>query len=193
MQTGRVRFVLALAGALTASAALTSCATLDEKQCTSVDWRQLGEDNGAHGQPSDFVERHVDACSRYNLPVDRTSWREGWEVGIRRYCTPQNGLNEGRAGHSYAGSCPPEVAFGFEDAYRAGKAVHDAEQDRPRIEGELDALRDKRDASKDEKERGELDRQVRQKEDDLRAALNRQHFAERDYDRYIYEHQLNGY
>jgi len=189
MQSG-MGVAVRLAAVVIGLAALSSCATLNEDECSSVDWNALGQKNGAEGRPASFVQRHEKACSRYKLPVNQSAWQQGWETGIRQYCTPENGLSQGRAGHAYAGSCPTDIAFGFEDAYRVGKDVYDAEQERQRLENEIDSLRGRRDDEEDRDERRELERRIRDTRDRMHDAERRERFAQRRYDRYVFEHQL---
>ena len=129
---------------------LSACATLNESECETVNWSDLGRSDGAAGQSSSYVQRHREACEKYSLPVDERAWRTGWEDGIRRYCTPENGLSAGRDGRSYANSCPADAAPGFESAYRVGKRVHDARSEYDRLKSELEQLYDNlEDAAKD--------------------------------------------
>lgn len=189
---GLVRFGLR-AGVLAAGLlALNACATLNEDQCRDVSWQQLGYDDGQAGRHSSHVDLHRQACQRYNITVDATQWRDGWESGIRRYCTPQNGLNEGRAGRSYANSCPAEVRAGFEDAYRVAKAVHDARAAVERENREMDDLLRKLREAKDRDQINRLQTEISVKRDSVRNAEFRLRDAERNYDFYVYETRVRG-
>jgi len=172
--------------------ALGSCATLNEDQCREVSWEQLGYDDGQAGRNSSHVDLHRQACQRYDISVNASEWREGWESGIRQFCTPQNGLNEGRAGRSYANSCPADVRAGFEDAYRVAKAVHDARAASQRQNRELDALLEKLREEEDRDEMRKLQTEISVKRDAVRNAEFRLRDAEREYDFYIYETGLRG-
>lgn len=172
--------------------ALSSCATLNEDQCREVSWEQLGYDDGQAGRHSSHVDLHRQACQRYNITVNASEWRQGWDSGIRQFCTPQNGLNEGRAGRSYANSCPADVRAGFEDAYRVAKAVHDARTAAERQNRELDDLLRKLRETEDRDEMRKLQTEISVKRDAVRNAEFRLRDAERNYDFYIYETGLRG-
>ncbi|MGY6707413.1 MAG: DUF2799 domain-containing protein [Rhizobiaceae bacterium] len=172
--------------------ALGSCATLNEDQCREVSWEQLGYDDGQAGRHSSHVDLHRQACQRYNISVNTSEWREGWESGIRQYCTPQNGLNEGRAGRSYANSCPADVRADFEDAYRVAKAVHDARNAVDRQNRELDDLMRKLREEEDRDEMRKLQTEISVKRDAVRSAERRLRDAERNYDFYVYETGVRG-
>jgi hypothetical protein len=172
---------------------LSACATLNESECETVNWSDLGRSDGAAGQSSSYVQRHREACEKYSLPVDERAWRTSWEDGIRRYCTPENGLSAGRDGRSYANSCPADAAPGFESAYRVGKRVHDARSEYDRLKSELEQLYDDlEDAAKDE-DRRKIRNRISLKESDLFFAEGRVRDAERLYDRYLYEEAARRY
>ncbi|CAN0653354.1 DUF2799 domain-containing protein [Nitratireductor aquimarinus] len=176
-----------LVAGLVAVLSLSACATLNETQCETVNWSDLGRSDGAAGRSTSYIQRHREACVKYNLPVDENAWRSGWEDGIRRYCTPENGLSVGREGGSYANSCPARIAPGFENAYRVGKRVHDAQSDYDRLKSDLERLYDDlEDAAKGE-ERRKVRNRISLKESELFLAEGRLRDAQRLYDRYLYE------
>lgn len=162
---------------------LSACQTLNEAECETSNWRDLGERNGKQGKTSSFISQHEKACERFGIPVDGTAWRAGWEVGIRDYCTPENGLRVGRKGNSYSQSCPSELEAGFLRSYTVGKRVYDAKSQRDRLQREVDSLtRDVTDAS-DETERSRLQSDLIVKQNDLILAQQRLSDAEREADR----------
>ena len=106
--------------------ALSACATLNEDECRTVDWQQLGDIDGSQGYPSTRIAQHSKACEKHGLPVNVAAYNQGWKVAIARYCTAKNGFDLGRRGATYRGSCPSEFAAAFESAYRPAKNLHDA-------------------------------------------------------------------
>lgn len=183
---GRGLSRILLAGACAAILiAATSCATLDEKECQTVDWRALGQQDGMNGRPSSFIDQHREACARHKLPVQEAPWREGWAVGIRLYCTPQNGLQVGQAGSHYAGSCPADQSAGFETAYLVGKRVFEARQAFSRAQADLNASMEKRLKAATDAERQALDTEILLRQSAVFAAQTQQISAEAAYDRYL--------
>lgn len=165
---------------------LTACATLNEAECQTSNWRDLGQRNGQQGKASSFIVEHEKACARYGIPVDGTAWRAGWEVGIREYCTPRNGLQVGREGKSYAQSCPADMAPAFLRTYAAGKRVYDAKSERDHIRTSIDDLtRSVADAA-DETERSRLQTQLILKQNELFLAQQRLTDAELEAERLEY-------
>lgn len=172
------------AAILIALGALTSCATLNESECQTADWRALGSTDGAAGRPAGHIARHHEACARFSLPVDEQSWRAGWDEGIRAYCTPANALSEGRRGRNYANSCPAALAPAFEDAYRVARRAHDAEEEARGLRAEIDTLIRRRALARDRDEARHIGLAISLRRSALFSAETRQWSTERDYQRY---------
>ncbi|MEX3008165.1 DUF2799 domain-containing protein [Hoeflea sp. TYP-13] len=166
---------------------LSACATLNEAECQTANWRDLGQRDGQQGRASSYIVEHEKACARYGTPVDGQSWRAGWEVGIRQFCSPQNGLQVGREGKYYAQSCPADVAPGFLRTYAVGKRVYDARTERDRIRSDIDDLNRSVTDAKDDQERSRLQTQLILKQNELYLAQQRLTDAELEADRLTYQ------
>lgn len=187
----RVGVSLKLAAMAAVLPLLATCATLDREQCASVDWRRLGESDGAAGRHPSHVEAHRRSCAEHKLPIDETSWRMGWERGITFYCTPQNGLSVGLEGGYYADSCPADLSADFTGAYRVAKRLHDARSSRDQYERELRDLEARWRRESDREKRAALDREIDDKRRWLRGAEQRVREAQRDYEIYVLTNRLS--
>lgn len=167
---------LVFAGAL---AALSGCASMSPEECRTADWHEKGVRDGLHGEPRAYIEEHREACGKVGIVPNAALWERGRSEGIRQYCTPENGLNEGRRGASYQNSCPPELEGAFLDRYRAGRRAHEAEQRVERLSNEQRNKEYELDRAKDEKDRERLRRQIRDLDFRLRNARNDLYYEER--------------
>lgn len=165
---------------------LGSCATLNEEECMTANWFELGRQDGSAGRHVSHIDAHRRACEKHKLPVDPQQWQVGWEEGIRLYCTPDNGLLQGREGRSYASSCPPDLKTGFETAYYVAKRVHDARQSRDRLQTEISSVERQLREERDRDKRRSLHDRIDTLRGDLRDAERRLWEAESDYDRYVF-------
>lgn len=177
----RILGVVALV--IAAALALSNCQTLNESQCQVSDWRLLGSTDGAAGRSQTHVARHQEACAKYGIAVDIAAWQTGWDEGIRRYCTPRNGLDVGMRGSSYANSCPGDVAVSFREAYDLGRAVWQARTERDRLEREIETAIEGL-ANVKGKDRSAAQIQIELKRSQLFSAQNRLNDAERAVDFY---------
>lgn len=105
---------------------IASCNTMSKEECRVADWAVVGDTDGAAGHdPQTRFADHVRSCSKSGAVPDQTRWYEGYQAGIKRYCTPLNGASTGEAGRAYHNVCPPELATDFMRGYSLGKRVHD--------------------------------------------------------------------
>lgn len=140
-----------------AAIGLGSCATMSAEQCLAGDWVGQGFSDGAAGYAMSRLGEHAEACVKHGVVPDDAAYRAGWNDGVLRYCTIDNGFRVGAQGGSYAGVCPAGIERDFVIAYEDGRVVHLAEQAvseaRSRIDSNayrLEELDDKIDAKQRE-------------------------------------------
>ena len=140
--------------ALLAIVVLPGCATLSESQCAANDWQTVGYSDGVSGQDSSRLLKHQNACMRHGVTPDRTAYMAGWEEGVVRYCTPDNGFQQGQRGSGYRNVCPSDLEPGFHEGYLAGRELYLAQAEITRMQRSIvskskqleDVERDLRDA-----------------------------------------------
>lgn len=143
---GRLAAIATLTMAL---CGLYGCATLDESECRSVDWYQLGLKDGSDGYTATRLGDHREACAEYGLNVGATEWRRGYDTGLDNYCTVDNGYAVGRRGMYYGHVCPAEVERAFVSAYELGKETYDVEQEISDLDRRIDSLETRLSRSED--------------------------------------------
>lgn len=182
-----MRIIIALA----VITVLPACATLTEEECRTVDWTALGAKDGENGFRQSRIGDHLKACMDHGLPVNQEAYLRGWWQGIPRYCTAQNGYEQGVEGKRYRNACPPELEPPFLAAYTPAKRVYDAEVEVDRLksqqedlEFDLDRLRGAQSAE-DKARRDELRDTLREVRRDLRRAEREESRARQDLLLYI--------
>lgn len=103
MQQARVIYVgwLLVAGYL-----VGGCASLNESECRSADWRTIGYEDGALGESAARIGKHRQACASHGIAPNLAAYQQGREEGLRQFCRPQNGFRLGEQGVPYRGICP---------------------------------------------------------------------------------------
>lgn len=136
----KLRLLALLCGGL----ALTGCASMNESECLTADWNGVGYQDGAKGQSSDGIARYRKSCAKHGVSPDLQAYLTGWEDGVIRFCTPQNGFDAGSRGQRYQGVCPadiePDFLLAFSDGshlYKLTSAVHTISSDISRDERHL--------------------------------------------------------
>jgi len=100
---------------------LAACQTLSKEECVAADWNVIGEQDGAAGHdPQKRFGDHAKSCEKAGIVPDQTTWNQGYQRGLVRFCTPLNGLTHGEKGRVYNNVCPVNLDAGFRSGYRLG-------------------------------------------------------------------------
>ncbi|QXL83934.1 DUF2799 domain-containing protein [Comamonas sp. NLF-1-9] len=153
---------IGLLAACLAASLLGACAAMSVEECRSADWGEQGMRDALNGYPRARLQDIREACAEAGVVPNEALYLGGWNAGITRFCTPENGARWGRDGRAYLNSCPPQIEGGFLDRYRAGRQAYDAEQALRRLQGEQDRLQRQLGLSKDEAVRRQLRQQLRE-------------------------------
>lgn len=116
---------------------MSGCATLNENECVTADWYQIGFSDGVKGVPESYLEKHRKACSKHGVRTDMSEWLTGRQEGLRRYCTPEKGYEEGLVNKKYHGVCTGRTGREFEQAYQRGNELYQQRQLVAQLESDL--------------------------------------------------------
>ena len=120
MKTCRIRFARCMI--LIAVSLLFSACTphLSKQQCESINWYQLGYQDGSQGKYQRNLTKDIQDCAQYKLQVNAPAYRRGWQAGVKAFCTPNTAYNLGVNGATYNNICPASSIKAFASAYRRG-------------------------------------------------------------------------
>ncbi|NBV50432.1 DUF2799 domain-containing protein [bacterium] len=105
-----------------------SCATLNEQQCKTGNWEEIGRQDGLRGFSASRVAAHSKACQEHGVQVNNASYQKGYDSGVREFCAPANGYQMGKAGMvGSQATCPADMAAAFSSAMQKGYADYQAE------------------------------------------------------------------
>jgi hypothetical protein len=94
--------------------AITGCATHPNTACAG-DPEALGYHEGSLGQHR---------CAGMLSNPARVAYDQGWNEGIARYCTVENGYQQGCQGAPISRICPSNRASAYFDGYQSGYAMY---------------------------------------------------------------------
>lgn len=106
------------------SVLMVGCATLNEDECVTADWYEIGYSDGVKGEPDSYLEKHRKACAKHGVRANLDDWLAGREAGLQRYCTPQKGYEEGLNNRAYHNVCEGRAADEFLRAYEQGQQLY---------------------------------------------------------------------
>jgi ribosome modulation factor len=109
-------------------AACSSTATMGQNECSAVDWRTIGYEDGVAGRSGAQIGVHRRACAKYGIAPDLEAYQLGRAEGLREFCQPHNGYRSGVTGAPYHDVCPADLAARFLAHYQAGHELYVHEQ-----------------------------------------------------------------
>lgn len=122
-------------------ASLVGCATLNEKECRSINWTEMGRSDGIKGYELTRRDQQIAACGDYGANPDVLAYRTGREEGLHQYCTPENALQVGIDGGTYRQVCAGEAGALFSIVHARGLVLHAIKDDMQDVQDRLDAER----------------------------------------------------
>jgi hypothetical protein len=127
---------------------LSGCATLNEKECRSADWYQLGMRDGQRGDVENLLDKHREACKKFAVQPEENQYFSGRKEGLKEYCRYNNAFRLGLDGVSYKGTCPSDIDMKF-------RRYNDAALEISRINSQINVVNGQ--ISKEERELAKAD------------------------------------
>lgn len=118
---------------------LAGCATMNENECRTADWYQIGLLDGRVGEPANHLEAHRHACAEYGIHPQDQQYMSGRDQGLADYCKIGNAFRTGLNGQQYQGVCPTPVDLEFMRYNMAAYAVYQVRDDIRKAESEQEA------------------------------------------------------
>ena len=171
---------------------LAGCESLSPAECATANWRQLGLQDGGRGE-NDRAADYFESCAKAKVAVDVNSYRSGRAEGLQSYCRPANALNEGLAGRSYRGVCPPPLDQSFRSIYDIAWRAQDTSAALARLQSQQDQMQSELTNPKTANDRKATLRDLLNRSDrQIRDARNAQRDADTQLDRLRRDMQRNG-
>jgi hypothetical protein len=189
-----------------ALAACGSTTTMSQNECSAVDWRTIGYEDGVAGSSGAQIGVHRRACAKYGVTPALEAYRLGRAEGVREFCQPRNGYRAGVTGALYYDVCPADLAAGFLEQYQAGHGLYILEQRVRDADAQLHLKRAEIARAEDAVARSGLRaiQDTRSVEQRVQAVLDAKQYAERigqlklhiaqlERDRIVYAQELAAY
>lgn len=92
---------------------------LTHEECLTKDWYEEGVKDGARGIHR-TLKSEIKDCEKFGVTVNTSHYAEGWQQGVRQYCTPATGHALGIAGKHFPDFCPVDLKSEFHAAWYQG-------------------------------------------------------------------------
>ena len=109
---------------LAAVLVVVACGSLENdvasNQCDAAQWKGFGFEDGIRGMDSSSFGVRSGDCDPASKEIRRERYMAGYADGVTRFCTAENGYNQGATGYVYKGICPIALEDQFVKALKAG-------------------------------------------------------------------------
>lgn len=158
---------------------LGGCESMSESECRTADWGRVGFKDGAAGVAEQRLAAYTDDCGKIGVRPNAQAYRQGWDAGIKRYCTASNGWRAGTDGQeNKAQVCVGQAGEAeFSRYLDAGLQVYRTQQQIQDNTREIDRLQKLLTNSKNDDERRRIRRQLQSIDNDqyrLRILMGQQ-------------------
>lgn len=101
---------------------LAGCQNTAKKDCEDKNWRQQAYMDALNGIPLKNFQKIQEFCQkRFNIEIQNEIYKEGYDLGLVKLCTPIQGFEFGKNGQEYRGTCRERDEDSFLKSYRQGR------------------------------------------------------------------------
>lgn len=118
-----IQKTLAVAAILVAIG-VSGCATMSAEECQTANWQAIGHEDGSQGLESTQFAKHRKACAEHGVQANFAQYKQGYEGGVRLYCTPERGYSLGKDNNPLPTICPNDLAPNVDRGYRLGQELY---------------------------------------------------------------------
>ena len=102
---------------------VSGCSSISQEECQEGNWYSLGLRDGSSGKRALKDNVYQKSCSEYNVKVDREKYAKGFRIGLKKYCTYENGKVLGEEGSQKHKLCT-KVSHSFTKGYADGLLLY---------------------------------------------------------------------
>ncbi len=99
-------------------------------------WRSVGIGDALLGRANTHLKKHALSCNTYKIRPDSKEYYKGFQIGLKQFCTYENGLKYGKSGEDYKETCPRTSNHSFKKGFEVGHVIYIADMARFKVEQE---------------------------------------------------------
>lgn len=110
---------------------LSACSSLSKEECQKTNFSQRGQEDGRQGYSGSRFEDYLQECREHGVGIadSHTDYLQGLKLGLKDYCTYENGYRLGNRGKEQHPECQ-EMSEVFVRGYKKGFADFETQRER---------------------------------------------------------------
>ncbi len=93
---------------------------MNQSECIHADWQLIGQADASKGVHSSILDEYRSDCAEYAVVPAREAYHQGYQQGLKQFCTGSSGFFYGKKGGKYQGICPTSLEADFLEGYNPG-------------------------------------------------------------------------
>jgi hypothetical protein len=120
-----MKSLLLILSAIVLCLSAAGCASISQDDCQVGAWGDYGYKDGLNGRSSDRIAKYAKKCAEFGVKPNSAEYLTGYDQGVFKYCTYQQGYELGENGSDYNQVCSGPLAADFAPGYDEGRAVYE--------------------------------------------------------------------
>lgn len=112
---------------------LSSCAVMNTDECKIANWHDVGLKDASNGDDRLKLSKYIKACSKANVSPNQSEYNQGYQEGLKIYCTPQNMFDQGLYGGTDYSICPAIEHSNLKPYYDVSYDYYRASEERKKL------------------------------------------------------------
>lgn len=100
---------------------LLACQNSQFRECESLIWQEFGERSALAGKTIEAFKSQEKICEKYKTPISKEAFNEGFQRGLRVFCSRETGFEFGKSGEVYSSTCPSTLENEFNAGFLRGR------------------------------------------------------------------------
>lgn len=125
---------------LALSLLLSSCSSNPKQSCNTVDWFEIGRQDGVLGKQNSSYESSLKSCEGQLGGESLAQYKSGRNSGLVDYCSRSNAWELGRTGQGYSEVCPDSLRKPFLEFYHRGRKLYEMERQNSQLSEEINDI-----------------------------------------------------
>ena len=125
---------------LAALSGLIACSTSSKQSCNTVDWFEIGRQDGVLGKKTSSLQSYLKSCEGQTAQEVHAQYQSGRDSGLVDYCSRSNAWELGRTGQDYNEVCPDSLRKSFIRFYQRGRKLYEMERQNSKLSEEINDI-----------------------------------------------------
>ncbi len=119
---------------------VATCTSLSKEDCANMHWSSKGREDAYQGKTLAELGKYQKQCNKHAVTIDKENYYDGFNEGLKTFCTEERANSFGRSGGVYQGQCPTHLEKNFIKPYELAYREYKIEKKEKELEERQEEL-----------------------------------------------------